>query len=267
MTALPCALTIAGLDPSGGAGLAADLRSFSKAGAWGCAAATVITVQSTAGLRSVHPLPPEEIRAQVLELFEHQNLRAIKTGALGTAENVRVVTELIAARGDLPAVVDPVLVATRSHDGARLLDAAGLEAIRELCAKATVVTPNITEAEALSGIEIRSIADAAEAARKLVALGARAAVVTGGHLEGDAIDALATASGVTELWAERIPGSAMHGSGCTFAALLAGRLAVRNDGPLDEAGIIEATRWAKGKVTELIGRASFIGDGLRVLGA
>lgn len=245
--------------------MAADLRAFSAAGAWGCAAAAVITVQSTAGLRSTHPIAPEELEAQVLELFAHQNLRSIKTGALGTAENVRAVTKLAASRKDLPLVVDPVLVATRAHDGARLLDAAGLAAIRELCAHATLVTPNVTEAEALTGIEIKTVADAAEAARRIVSLGARAAVVTGGHLEGDAVDALATRSEVIELWAPRVEGSAMHGSGCTFASLIAGRLALAS-GSVDDAGILEATRWAKDKVTEWIRNARYIGDGLRVLG-
>lgn len=265
MSLLPCALTIAGLDPSGGAGIAADLRAFSAAGAWGCAAAAVLTVQSTAGLRSAHPVPAHEVEAQVLELFAHQNLRSIKTGALGTAENVRAVTKLVASRKDLPVVVDPVLVATRAHDGARLLDAAGLEAIRELCREAAIITPNVTEAEALTDISIRDANDAAEAARKLVALGARMAIVTGGHLEGDAVDLLATGTQVIELRAARIPGSAMHGSGCTFASLIAGRLAT-SDGPLDDDRILDSVRWAKDAVTDRIGRARHIGDGLRVLG-
>lgn len=265
MSALPCALTIAGLDPSGGAGIAADLRAFSAAGAWGCAALAVLTVQSTAGLRSAHPVPKEQLEAQVLELFRHQNLRAIKTGALGTAEGVRTVLELVRKKSELPLVVDPVLVATRAHDGARLLDAEGLVAMKELCAQATLVTPNVTEAEALTGISIRTVQDAMEAAKKIVALGARAAIVTGGHLEGDAIDALATRTTSLELFAARVPGSAMHGSGCTFASLVTGRLAVAAH-PIDDEGLIDAVRWAKAKVTSWIEGARYVGEGLRVLG-
>lgn len=265
MSALPCALTIAGLDPSGGAGIAADLRAFHAAGAWGCAALAVLTVQSTAGLRSAHPVPKEQLVGQVLELFRHQNLRAIKTGALGTAEHVRTVGELVAQKNELPLVVDPVLVATRSHDGARLLDEEGLVAMKELCARATLVTPNVTEAEALTGIEIRTVQDAMAAAKAIVAMGARAAIVTGGHLEGDAVDALATRNETLELFAPRTSGTPLHGSGCTFAALVAGRLAIVEH-PIDDAKLLEAVRWAKAKVTSWIENARYIGDGLRVLG-
>lgn len=266
MSLLPCALTIAGLDPSGGAGIAADLRAFGAAGAWGCAAAAVLTVQSTAGLRSAHPVAAGDLVAQLREIYAHQNLRAVKTGALGTAENVNAVVEWIASQAPLPLVVDPVLVATKAHDGARLLDQKGLEAIQTLCARATVVTPNVTEAEALTGIRIESVRDSAEAARKLVSLGAHIAIVTGGHLEGDAIDAVATRTELIELASPRVPGSEMHGSGCTFASLIAGRLAV-TEGPLDDARALSAIRWAKEEVTRRIRNAQRIGDGLRVLGA
>lgn len=265
MSLVPCALTIAGLDPSGGAGIAADLRAFGAAGAWGCAAAAVLTVQSTAGLRSTHPVAASELIAQIRELYAHQNLRAVKTGALGTAENVNAVNDWLASQKALPLVVDPVLVATKAHDGARLLDQAGLQAIKALCARATVITPNVTEAEALTGLRIATVSDAAEAARRLVSLGARIAIVTGGHLEGDAIDAVATASEVIELHSPRIHGSEMHGSGCTFASLIAGRLAV-TEGAVDDASTLSAIRWAKEKVTQLIRDARQIGDGLRVLG-
>jgi len=265
MSALPCALTIAGLDPSGGAGITADLRGFAAAGAWGCAALAVLTVQSTAGLRSAHPVPKEQLEAQVLELFRHQNLRAIKTGALGTAEGVRTVVGLVEQKRELPLVVDPVLVATRAHDGARLLDQEGLVAMKELCARATLVTPNVTEAEALTGLQIRTVQDAMQAAKQIVELGARAAVVTGGHLEGDAVDALATRTQTFELSAPRVSGSPLHGSGCTFASLVAGRLAVAAH-PIDDEGLLDAVRWAKAKVTEWIEGARYVGDGLRVLG-
>ncbi len=259
-----CALTIAGLDPSGGAGFLADLRGFEAAGAWGCAACAVQTVQSTAGLRSVLPTPAGHLRAQVDEILAHQRVRALKTGALGSTENVRAVIELLKSRPELPTVVDPVMIATRSPEGARLLDDEALAAMRELCALATVVTPNIDEAEALLACKIRDQKDQREAALALVARGARAAVVKGGHLPGpQVIDALAAGDQVTLLRVARRQKAEFHGGGCLFAALIAGRLAMAPT-PQKAEAIGCAVADAKRLLTRAILRAVDVGDGLLV---
>ena len=121
-----CALTVAGLDPSGGAGILADARAFGHAGAWACAVAAVLTVQSTAGLASVHPVEVSLVRAQAERIFQHQLVRAWKTGALGSTDNVELAFALASQHSEIPLVVDPVIVATRTDAGARLLDDGGL---------------------------------------------------------------------------------------------------------------------------------------------
>jgi hydroxymethylpyrimidine/phosphomethylpyrimidine kinase len=262
-----CALTIAGFDPSGGAGIAADLRGFAEAGAWGCAACAVLTVQSTAGLRSVLPTPPEHLRAELEELLAHQRVCALKTGALGSTANVRVVLEALAARPELPVVVDPVIIATRSPEGARLLDGDALAAMRELCARATLVTPNIDEAEALLERRIRTRGEQQEAAAELVARGAKAVIVKGGHLEGpEVVDVLAFPGRVVTLAAPRRQRAEFHGGGCLFAALLAGHLALAPR-PSSAEAIEKAARKAKKQLIRAILRACDVGDGLLVLPA
>ena len=260
----PCALSIAGFDPSGGAGIAADLRAFAAAEVWGTAVCALVTVQSTAGLRSAHPLPAELVLAQATEVLRHQRILAIKTGALGSPDNVRVAVQLGRAYPKLPLIVDPVMIATRTKGGARLLEADALEAMRELSAQATLVTPNVDEAEALLEGRIRDVEDLREAAVTLVGRGARAALVKGGHLVGDsAADVLATRGHVVVLRTPRRKGPAFHGGGCTLASLIAGGLAVR--GKHDEDTLLEVVRWAKRRLTTAISRPRKIGDGLLVL--
>ncbi|HEU4409236.1 MAG TPA: hydroxymethylpyrimidine/phosphomethylpyrimidine kinase [Polyangiaceae bacterium] len=263
----PSALSIAGLDPSGGAGLAADLRAFGAAGAWGCAVCAVVTVQSTAGLRSAHPLPPALVAAQAEEVLAHTDVRALKTGALGSAENVRAVAALVRARPRLPAVVDPVMIATRAPGGARLLDEGALEAMRELASLAALVTPNLDEAEALTGAPVRDRYEQREAAALLVGRGARAALVKGGHLEGDpeAADLLFVGGRAVVLRARRRAIAPFHGGGCTLAALVAGRLAAAGAAARDAEAIAGAARWAKRRLGAAIGRPERVGRGLLVL--
>src|SRR5579872_6518423 len=145
----PCALAIGGLDPGGGAGIAADLRAFDAAGAFGCAVASVVTVQSTAGLRSVHPVEARLVTAQAREVLLHQDVRAAKVGALGSAANVRAVARLFARpeAARIPLVVDTPMRATRARQaGARLIADAALEALRrDLLPRATLVTVNLPE--------------------------------------------------------------------------------------------------------------------------
>jgi hydroxymethylpyrimidine kinase/phosphomethylpyrimidine kinase len=264
--ARPCALSVAGLDPSGGAGFLADLKAFHAAGAWGCAVAAVLTVQSTAGLASAHPIEASLVRAQAERIFLHQHVRAWKTGALGSTANVALAAALAAEHAALPLVVDPVIVATRTDAGARLLDAGALAEMHRLIARATLVTPNLDEAEALLGARVSSIDDAREAARALVARGARAALVKGGHLAGPtAVDVLATAAEVVLLEAPRVAlDGDFHGGGCTLSALITGRLA-GVEGAVDDAALVAAVRWAKERLTRAIECSMRVGEGLRVL--
>jgi hydroxymethylpyrimidine/phosphomethylpyrimidine kinase len=242
---MPCALTIAGLDPGGGAGVAADLRAFARAGAFGCAVVALLTVQSTRGLGRVTPVPSRLVIAQATEVVRHQRVRAIKTGALGSAQNVRALAGWLRVHDDIPAVVDPVLLPSAGHG--RLLATRAVAVLkRELLPRARLVTANVPEAEALVGGRILSLADARSAARALVALGARAALVKGGHLGGaEATDVLALGESLHELGGPRLRLSPLHGGGCTLASLIAGRLAVREGASTSDAVLLEAIRWAR----------------------
>jgi hydroxymethylpyrimidine kinase/phosphomethylpyrimidine kinase len=262
---LPCALAIGGLDPGGGAGIAADLRAFAAAGAFGCAAIATLTVQSTAGLRSVRALPAREVSRQVIEVMRHQRVWAVKVGALGSRENVRAVARCLAQRGDVPAVVDTPMSPTRGSS--RLLAARALTALKdELLPRATLLTVNLAEVHALLGERVRTVSEAHDAARALARLGAGAAIVKGGHMGGpNAIDVLAVGGEVIELRARRLALPPMHGSGCTFASLVAGRLAVRASARLDRDTLVAAIRWAKRVHHAALARPVDVGRGLRAI--
>jgi hydroxymethylpyrimidine/phosphomethylpyrimidine kinase len=262
---LSCALAIGGLDPGGGAGLAADLRAFTAAGVFGCAVVALVTVQSTAGLRAVRPLPPRELLAQAAEVLRHQRVRAVKIGALGTEANVRAVARLLARHDDIPAVVDAPLRPTRGRRP--LLAAAALAALkRELVPRATLLTVNLREAQALLGEPVRTVGEAHDAARALASAGARAVLVKGGHMKGvSAIDVLAVGEEVIELRAKRLAVPDVHGTGCTLASLVAGRIARRADRRLDRGELVAAIRWAKRVHHGALGRAVQVGDGMRVM--
>jgi hydroxymethylpyrimidine/phosphomethylpyrimidine kinase len=262
----PVALAISGFDPSGGAGLFADLRAFCAAGAWGCGAVAVLTVQSTAGLLVSRPIPTPLVLAQARELLRHERVRAIKTGALGTASNVRGVVRLLRPLvSRIPLVVDPVIAATKARGNAGLADAGAVRSFHALLRIATVVTPNAHEAETLLGVPVRTLGQAADAARALVSMGARAAIVKGGHIAAsDATDVLAIGTRILHLPAPRQRGRPVHGAGCSFASLIAGRLAA-HEAPLTDAAILQAVRWAKARVSRAIAGATRIGDGLLVL--
>jgi hydroxymethylpyrimidine kinase/phosphomethylpyrimidine kinase len=267
MRSLPCALAIAGLDPSGCAGLYADLRAFRAASVWGCGAVAVTTVQSTAGLRSSVPVATADVLAQVRELFSHQDVRAIKIGALGSVANVRGVARWLAGlRGKVPVVIDPVLRASRGKREATLLETSGIAALRDLTGTATVITPNAREAEELLHLRVRSLDDAEQAARAFIALGARAALVKGGHFaapsKDEVVDVLAVGNRLIHLRAPRMK-IAPHGTGCTLASLIAGKLATR--ARIDDAAIVASVRWAKRHLASQIARAVRVGDGQPVM--
>jgi len=270
-TSLPCALAISGLDPSGGAGIFADLRAFAAAGAWGCGTPAMSTVQSTAAMRSGRALPARELVAQLRELAGHQDVKSIKIGALGSAANVRAVLLWLRGIPDIvPVVLDPVMLPSRGTRAARLLDRAGVRALSALAARATLVTPNVPEAEELVGMRIRSLADAEQAARALVRAGARAALVKGGHLRtagapGKTIDVLAIGAKIVHFSAPRVAVT-VHGTGCALASLIAGRLAQTGlRARASDQSIIGAVRWAKNRLQRALRRPARIGAGALVL--
>ena len=219
---LPVALTIAGSDPSGGAGLQADLKTFHAHDVYGMAVVTLLTVQNTRRVSEVHTMDPGLVRAQIGAVVEDIPPHAAKTGALGSAEIVRAVASL-APEFEFPLVVDPVMI---SKHGAPLLDEEAQEALRELLPHAALVTPNVPEAAALLGGAIRSEGQAREATRALAELGSRAVLLKGGHLEGEvARDFLWDGAELHELCCPRLETPHTHGTGCTYAAAITARLA------------------------------------------
>jgi len=250
----PVALTIAGLDPSGGAGLAADLRTFDRLGAHGAAVATLWTVQSSRGVSSVRPLPPADVAAQLDEVLQDLPVRAAKVGAIGRAQLVELVAGRFAPPGGPPLVVDPVILPTA---GAPLGDDACAEAIvRWLLPVAALVTPNRAELERLSGRPVRDDAEVLDACRALADRGARAVLATGGHAGGDrAPDLLFEAGKGVMFDAPRLatPGP-LHGAGCTLSAAITARLAAGDD-------LATAVRRAKDHVRQAIAGAFRLGGG------
>jgi hydroxymethylpyrimidine/phosphomethylpyrimidine kinase len=224
-TSPPVALTVAGSDSGGGAGVQADLKAMAAVGAFPTSAVTSVTAQHTRGVERAFTLPVEEVRAQVDAVVEDFEVRAAKTGMLAEAPVVEAVTEW-AADAPCPVVVDPVMVATT---GDRLLSPAGERAYADLLGEAALVTPNWPEAEVLTGVEVTDADDARGAAEALRERGADAALVTGGHADGDAVDVLATADGVEAFEHPRVDTRATHGTGCTLSAAVAGHLARGED--------------------------------------
>ncbi len=223
-TEQPVALTVAGSDSGGGAGIQADLKTMEAHGVFGTSAITAATAQNTTGVYGSHVLPVEEIEAQIDAVVEDFDVGAIKTGMLATAPVIELVAEAVAA-SDAPAVVDPVMVAT---SGDRLLDPDAEDAYEDLIAESAVVTPNADEAEVLTDEELETAADARAAGEELVELGADAALVKGGHLDGGGdtvVDVLVTADGAERFEHPRIDTDATHGSGCTLSSAVAARLA------------------------------------------
>ncbi|KAA0232720.1 MAG: Pyridoxine kinase [Acidimicrobiales bacterium] len=226
----PVALTIAGSDSSGGAGIQADLATFAAHGVHGTSAITAVTAQNTEGVHGVSHLPVEFVAAQMDAVLTDLGVDAVKTGMLGSAAVIELVAET-ARRGALPnLVVDPVLVAT---SGDRLLDSGSERSYLDLLREAQVITPNLWEAGVLLGRDLATVDDIRRAAAELAGLCPGYVVVTGGHLVGAAIDVVIHGQDLRELPAARIATSNNHGSGCTFASAVAARLARGVD--VDEA--------------------------------
>jgi hydroxymethylpyrimidine/phosphomethylpyrimidine kinase len=226
------ALTIAGSDSGGGAGIQADLKTFAAHGVYGTSAITAITAQNTVGVAMWEALSADLVTAQIEAVVSDIGAHAVKTGML---PNAAIVAAVAAAAEDLTMhllVVDPVMIA---KSGDRLIDDDAVQTLKsELLRRAFLVTPNIPEAEALTGLRIDDAESLREAARRLVALGATSVIIKGGHLPStDIVDLLYDGHRFTEFRAERVPGLSTHGTGCTFAAAMAAHLALGHQ--LEEA--------------------------------
>jgi len=255
-SAPPVVLTISGFDPSSGAGVTADIKTIAAHGCYGTACITALTVQSTAGVRRVEPVSRELVRETLREVASDMPPAAVRIGMLGSLDVVEAVAEFLEGARPPNIVLDPILHAT---SGAALLDEKGAQRLaKALIPLATVVTPNVDEAAALTGVTVRNLDEMKQAARKLHAVGAQNVVVTGGHLER-AVDVLSIALPEgnfeqLEFASDRLRSSSTHGTGCAFATALAANLALGRQ--LQYAIVL-----AKAYVTKAISRAFPIGKG------
>ena len=249
---IPKAMTIAGSDSGGGAGIQADLKTFAALGVYGTSALTAITAQNTVGVTGVHEIPTGMIAAQIDAVLTDIGADAVKTGMLASGSIIECVASALDHHSVAWVVVDPVMVA---KSGDSLLREDAIEALRTMLVPlASVITPNIPEAEALTGMKIDSDADMRRAAQMLTDMGAKAVVVKGGHREGPATDLLFDGSKFREFSTPRIETANTHGTGCTFASAIAAGLA---RGMI----LLDAVQLAKDYVTEAIRRSFPVGQG------
>ena len=250
----PIVLTIAGSDSGGGAGIQADLKTFHAFGVFGASAVTAVTAQNTVGVSAVHPIPLEVVRAQIEAVLDDLPPSAVKTGMLATASVVSATARALAARGLDSYVLDPVMIST---SGQRLLDEeARATLVTELLPLARVITPNIHEAQALTGRRVRTVAEMRAAARALVRIGAGAALVKGGHLPGEeAVDVLWDGRDERVWRRPRMQSPGGHGTGCTLSAAIAANLALGTS-------LASAAGRAIGYVARAIESAPALGRGL-----
>ena len=246
------ALTIAGSDSGGGAGIQADLRTFAAHGLHGASAVTAVTAQNSVAVTDYVALEPRMVTAQIEAVVSDMPVAAAKTGMLANRGIIDAVARAAASWNVPFLVVDPVMVA---KGGDRLLDADAEQAyVERLFPLATVLTPNLPEAEALLGRPVRTLADMKDAAREMVRRGLRAVVVKGGHLAGEPVDVFFDGRRLVELPAPRIDTRHTHGTGCTYSAAIASRLALGDE-------LLEAVRAAKAYLTEAIRGAYAVGRG------
>ncbi len=247
----PVALTIAGSDPSGGAGLQADLKAFHQHGVYGASVVTLLTVQNTVTVDAVECLPPEMVLAQLDAVLVDIPPHAAKTGALGYAAIIEALGER-ARHFTFPLVIDPVMV---SKHGLPLIDPEAIDCfIRALLPHAFLLTPNLNEAARLTGLTVDTVAAMEVAAKALVEKGARNVLVKGGHLEGQAVDVLMADGKLIQLPARRIDTPHTHGTGCVLSASITARLAKGQ-------GVEEAVRGAKDFVNRAIATNPGLGKG------
>ena len=246
------ALTVAGSDSGGGAGIQADLRTFAAHRVHGTSAITAVTAQNSVGVSAWTAIDPAMVIAQIEAVATDMPLAAVKTGMLASAAIVRVVADTAARLHLAPLVVDPVMVA---KSGDRLLDEAAERAyVEHLFPHATLITPNLHEAAALLGRPIPDLDAMREAARQLRGRGPRAVLVKGGALPGEPVDVLFDGERMVELTAPRIDTPNVHGAGCTLSAAIAARLALGED-------LLDAVRGAKEYLTEGLRRSFALGRG------
>jgi hydroxymethylpyrimidine/phosphomethylpyrimidine kinase len=251
------ALTIAGSDSGGGAGIQADLKTFAALGVYGTCAITAVTAQNTLGVRGWEPVSVPLVISQIEAVLDDIGADAVKIGMLATAPIAEAVAQALARLRPPHVVVDPVMIA---KGGDRLLNEDAIAALRALLRHADVVTPNIPEAEVLAGLTIRDLADMREAGRRILGLGPRVVLVKGGHADGpESIDVASTSEGRFELRGPRLPGRNTHGTGCTLSSAIAAYLA---RGSTDE----DALRQARAYLEAAIRRAPEIGKGHGPLG-
>jgi hydroxymethylpyrimidine/phosphomethylpyrimidine kinase len=251
---IPRALSIAGSDSGGGAGIQADLNTFGAFGVFGTTAITAVTVQNTAGVSGFQEVAPETVAAQIRAVAEDIGVDAAKTGMLASAPIVNAVADAVAATEISPLVVDPVFVSKHGH---RLLAEDALSSLRErILPLATLVTPNLPEAAELSAVDVASREDMRKVGERLLELGPSAVLVKGGHLQGGGADDLFV-DGSREEWleSERLPTRHTHGTGCVLSAAIAAELARGTE-------LLDAVRSGKAFVTEAIRHALAIGKGI-----
>ena len=250
-------LVIAGSDSGGGAGVQADIKAITALGGYAASAITAVTVQNTLGVEAIHPIPPGVIAAQIRAVLDDIGADAIKTGMLGDAAAIEAVIVALDDYPDIPLVVDPVMVA---KGGASLLADGALAPLRRLIARASLVTPNAPEAEALTGLAIATTDDLRRAGDLLLTGGVRAVLMKGGHLPGESvIDLLMTPEGETMLEGPRIATRHTHGTGCTLASGCATGLA-------QGMSLAEAVARAWAYTAEAIRQAPGLGAGPGPLG-
>ena len=246
-------LILAGSDSGGGAGVQADIKAVTMLGGFAATAITAVTIQNTLGVHGVYPLPIDVIEAQAKAVLDDIGADALKTGMLGSVEVVEAVAGLIDYAGNVPTVVDPVMIA---KGGSPLLEDRAVEAVRRLMVpRAALLTPNAPEAEALTGIAVADLDGQRRAGEALLKLGARAVVMKGGHVPGETvIDLLLTPQGETLFEGPRIHTTSTHGTGCTLASACAAGIA---RGLTLETAVAEARAY----VAEAIRRAPGLGGG------
>jgi hydroxymethylpyrimidine/phosphomethylpyrimidine kinase len=251
------ALTIAGSDPVGGAGIQQDLKTFAAFGVWGLSAISALTVQDTKGVIRWEALDPEIVAGQIDGVLSDVGVDAAKTGMLGTAGVVEAVARALDDHPIDQLVIDPVLSAGSGHALSTKNFAAALNDL--LLPRAMLITPNAHEAAALSGLPVRTLDEQKEVAVALAAMGPASVLVTGGHIDGpDAIDVLFTEGQIHELRAARVEGDRVHGTGCALSAMICAGLA-RGE------SLLEAIRHAKRSLGDALLRARRIGKGAAVL--
>jgi hydroxymethylpyrimidine/phosphomethylpyrimidine kinase len=248
----PILLTISGFDPSCGAGVAADIKTFAAYGCYGIAAITSMTIQNTQGVEAVHNTPSAELREQLEVLAKDCEIAAVKIGMLGNRGNAVVVAEFLDQHKFAHVVLDPVM---RSSSNSELLDAGGIKYLAtELLKRASVILPNVVEAEALTGLTIKDVNGMEEAARKLVEMGAHAVIVKGGHMD-KAVDVLFDGQEMHQLSGDKVRFEQAHGAGCTFASAITAQLAAGRS-------LLESTTLAKAYVVKAIEKSYAVGKGL-----